>query len=154
MVPPVHNIDPKILPGESAKLRWVGREAGDLIFQLLWSNGKKKALDVGGPGSIDFIAERLYCKRPVQCLASSKILTPHSLTARRVCTPRRSNKKQRSCNGRGGAQRPVWGSNELKKTGARSARARTRGQNPLVLDKEREISRKLSERYANSAGNV
>jgi len=44
----------------------------------------------------------------------------------------RSNKKQRSCDGRGGAQRPVWGGNELKKTGARSARARTRGQNPLV----------------------
>jgi hypothetical protein len=32
-------------------------------------------------------AEGLYCKRPIQCLASSKILTPHSLTARRVCTP-------------------------------------------------------------------
>jgi len=31
--------------------------------------------------------ERLYCKRPIQCLASSKILTPHPLTARRVCTP-------------------------------------------------------------------
>jgi len=30
--------------------------------------------------------ERLYCKRPIQCLASSKILTPHLLTARRVCT--------------------------------------------------------------------
>jgi hypothetical protein len=45
----------------------------------------------------------------------------------------RPNKKQRSCDGRGGgAQRPVWGGNELKKTGARSARARTRGQNPLV----------------------
>ncbi len=29
----------------------------------------------------------LYCKRPIQCLASSKILTPHSLDARRVCTP-------------------------------------------------------------------
>jgi hypothetical protein len=35
--------------------------------------------------------------------------------------------------GTGGAQRPVWGGNELKKTGARSARARTRGQNPLVF---------------------
>ncbi len=34
--------------------------------------------------------------------------------------------------GGGGAQRPVWRVNELKKTGAR-ARARTRGQNPLVL---------------------
>ncbi len=33
----------------------------------------------------------------------------------------------------GGAQRPVWRGNEPKKTGARSARARTRGQNPLVL---------------------
>jgi hypothetical protein len=31
--------------------------------------------------------ERLYCKRPILCLASSKILTPHPLTARRVCTP-------------------------------------------------------------------
>ncbi len=31
-------------------------------------------------------ADRLYCKRPIQCLASSKILTPHPLTARRVCT--------------------------------------------------------------------
>jgi hypothetical protein len=28
----------------------------------------------------------LYCKRPIQCLASSKLL-PHPLTARRVCTP-------------------------------------------------------------------
>jgi hypothetical protein len=34
--------------------------------------------------------------------------------------------------GGGGAQRPVWCGNELKKTGARSARARTRGQNLLV----------------------
>ncbi len=32
----------------------------------------------------------------------------------------------------GGAQRPVWRVYEHKKTGARSARARTRGQNPLV----------------------
>jgi hypothetical protein len=34
--------------------------------------------------------------------------------------------------GGGGAQRPVWYGNELIKTGARSARARTRGQNTLV----------------------
>jgi hypothetical protein len=34
-----------------------------------------------------------------------------------------------------GAQRPVGHGNESKKTGARSARARTRGQNPLVLHK-------------------
>ncbi len=32
----------------------------------------------------------------------------------------------------GGAQRPVGHGNEPKKTGERSARARTRGQNPLV----------------------
>ncbi len=30
--------------------------------------------------------EGLYCKRPIQCLASSELLTPHPLT-RRVCTP-------------------------------------------------------------------
>ncbi len=34
--------------------------------------------------------------------------------------------------GGGGAQRPALQVSELKKTGARSARARTRGQNPLV----------------------
>ena len=34
----------------------------------------------------------------------------------------------------GGAQRPVGRGNEPKKTGGRSARARTRGQNPLVLN--------------------
>ena len=33
---------------------------------------------------------------------------------------------------REGAQRPVWSVNEPKKMGARSARARTHGQNPLV----------------------
>jgi hypothetical protein len=33
-----------------------------------------------------------------------------------------------------GAQRRVWGGSEFKKTGARSARARTRGQNPLVYN--------------------
>ncbi len=31
--------------------------------------------------------EGFYCKRPIQCLASSEILTPHPLTARPVCTP-------------------------------------------------------------------
>jgi hypothetical protein len=31
--------------------------------------------------------EGLYCQRPIQCLASSKILTPHPLTTRLVCTP-------------------------------------------------------------------
>jgi hypothetical protein len=42
--------------------------------------------------------------------------------------------EQRSCDGRGGgAQRPVGRGNRPKKMSARSARARTRGQNPLVL---------------------
>jgi hypothetical protein len=36
----------------------------------------------------------------------------------------------------GGAQRPVGRGNEPKKTGARSARARTRGQNPLVQQRK------------------
>jgi hypothetical protein len=31
--------------------------------------------------------ERLKCKRPLQCLAYSEILTPHPLNARRVCYP-------------------------------------------------------------------
>ncbi len=36
--------------------------------------------------------------------------------------------------GGGGARSaPVWRDNELKKMGARSARARTRGQNPLIV---------------------
>jgi hypothetical protein len=34
-----------------------------------------------------YSVEGLYCKRPIQCMASSKILTPHPLTARRVWTP-------------------------------------------------------------------
>ncbi len=42
--------------------------------------------------------------------------------------------EQRSCDGQGGggAQRPVRHDNVPKKTGARSAQACTRGQNPLV----------------------
>ena len=44
----------------------------------------------------------------------------------------RSNKKQRSCDGQGAGRAAPRLGNELKKTGARSARARTRGQNPLV----------------------
>ncbi len=32
--------------------------------------------------------ERLYCKRPIQFLASAKIMTPHPPTGRRVCSPR------------------------------------------------------------------
>ncbi len=41
--------------------------------------------------------------------------------------------KQRSCDGRGARSAPFGMLNEPKKTGARSARARTRGQNPLVF---------------------
>ena len=106
MVAPVHNFDPKILPEGSAKLRLAMRGQVDLIFHSLCvpveRKSLKKALDVGGPSSTDLI----YFWG--------------------------SNKKQRSCDGRGGAQRPVWRGNAPKKTGARSARARTRGQNPLV----------------------
>ncbi len=39
------------------------------------------------PSRSPSVEERLYCERPIQCLASSKILTFHPLTARRVCTP-------------------------------------------------------------------
>ncbi len=35
-----------------------------------------------------YSVEGLYCKKPIQCLTSSKILTPHPLSARQVCTPR------------------------------------------------------------------
>ncbi len=87
-----------------------GAGARDLIFYSLFSlhvvQWKEKAFDVGGPSSIDFIYFGGL------------------------------NEKQRSCDGwagGGGAQRPVLRGNELKKTGARSVRARTRGQNPLIL---------------------
>jgi hypothetical protein len=46
--------------------------------------------------------ERLYCKRPIQCLAFSKILTPHRLTARRVCTPLWCGGRTHSLGGEGG----------------------------------------------------
>jgi hypothetical protein len=76
---------------------------GPHISQPLWSSGKKKALEVGGPISID-------CKYFWE-----------------------SNKKQRSCDWRGEARSaPFLRGNEPIKTGARSARARTHGQNPLV----------------------
>ncbi len=41
-----------------------------------------------GPGNWSVpCVEGFYCKRPIQCLASSEIFAPHPLTARRVCTP-------------------------------------------------------------------
>jgi hypothetical protein len=76
MVAQVHNIDPKILLEGSEKLRWAGRGQGTSYFIASVVQWKEKALDVGGQSSIDFIVERLYYKRPIQCLASFKILTP------------------------------------------------------------------------------
>ena len=97
---------PKILPEGSAKLRRVGREAGGLLFHsLCGSVERKKALEVGGPSF-----DRFYLFLEVEYEAA----------------------KLRWA-GRG-AQRPVCGGSEFKKTGARSARARTRGQNPLVRE--------------------
>ena len=51
MVAPVHNFDPKTLLEGSAKLRWVGRGAGGLLFQSLCGPVERKALDVGGLSS-------------------------------------------------------------------------------------------------------
>jgi hypothetical protein len=52
-------LDPTRLLEGSAKLRWGGGGGvggrGLPISQPLWSSGKKKAHDVGGPSSIDFI---------------------------------------------------------------------------------------------------
>ena len=42
MVAPVYNFDPKILPEGSAKLRWAGRVAGDLIYHSLCGPWKEK----------------------------------------------------------------------------------------------------------------
>jgi hypothetical protein len=52
-------------------------------------SGLLKSLKIWTQASFWFCSgvERLYCKRPIQCLASPKILIPHSLTARRVCPP-------------------------------------------------------------------
>jgi hypothetical protein len=48
------------------------------------------------------------------------------------------NEKQRSCDGGWGARSALFGvAMNPKKTGAHSARARTRGQNPLVLHNNR-----------------
>jgi hypothetical protein len=70
---------------------------------FLWSSGKKSVLDVGGPSSIDC---NIFGGR---------------------------KRSSEAAMGGGGAQCPVWRGNKPKKPGARSARARTRGQNPLVI---------------------
>ncbi len=54
--------------------------------------------------------EGLYCKRPIQCLASSDQLTPHPVTARRVCTPRLR------CVGRTNSLRRGGGGSIVRKT--------------------------------------
>jgi hypothetical protein len=54
--------------------------------------------------------------------------------------------------GGGGAQRPVWCGNELIKTGARSARARTRGQNTLVKNKTYRVGPAIAEVAVGLAG--
>ncbi len=60
------------------------REASvSLVFPGLSSEFPRIGVHLSVP-----TVERLYCKRPIQCLASSKILTPPPPTARRVCTPR------------------------------------------------------------------
>jgi hypothetical protein len=53
--------------------------------------------------------EGLHCKRPIQCLASSEILTPHPLTAPRVCTgPPLVRGEDTLARGRGGGGSIVW----------------------------------------------
>jgi hypothetical protein len=79
----VHNFTPKILPEESAKLRWAGRggRGGTSYFIASVVQWIEKALDVGGPSSIE-------CKYFWG-----------------------SNKKQQSCDRRGGgraAPRLAW----------------------------------------------
>jgi hypothetical protein len=50
--------------------------------------------------------------------------------------------------GGGGAQRPVLCVNELKKTGARSAGAHTRGQNLIeIREKDKKIKQKIPNKY-------
>jgi hypothetical protein len=75
----------------------------DLDKDDYWLHHRRSTLHIAhaqAPGEPEFLqrcpratlrwvrgVEGLYCKRPIQCLASSKILTPHPLTARSVSTP-------------------------------------------------------------------
>jgi len=83
---------------------------------------ERKALDVGGLSS--------SLKKSIYFLESPSPWRPSLIDFIYFWG---SNKKQRSCDGRVGRAAPVWRGNEFQKTGARSARARTRGQNPLVF---------------------
>jgi hypothetical protein len=38
--------------------------------------------------AVSVVFRTFDCQRPIQCLASSEILFPYPLTARRVCNPR------------------------------------------------------------------
>jgi hypothetical protein len=60
------------------------------------------------------------------------IWTPQYSITRRISEAAMGGGARDRVRAGGGAQRPVGRGNESKKTGARSARARTRGQNPLV----------------------
>ncbi len=51
-----------------------------------------------------------------------------------------------------GAQRPFWYGKKTNKTGARSARARTRGQNPLVIIEENKQKLKRREEKEETEG--
>ncbi len=80
MVAPVHNLDPTILPEGSAK--------------PLWSSGKKKAHDVGGPSS--------SLKGSINFLESSSRGRPE---LDRFYMDRIISYKQQSCDVRAGAPR-------------------------------------------------
>jgi hypothetical protein len=80
---------------------------------------------MGGTGAGDLIASAVQWTEK-----TLDVNGPSSIDCKYFCG---SNKKLRWAMGGGGAQRPVWRGNEPKKTGARSARARTRGQDPLVI---------------------
>ena len=80
-----------------------GRGKGPHISQPLWSRGKKK---------LWMWAAKV---RQILLISGGRIISSEA-----------------AMGGGGVAQRPVWCGNELKKTGARNARARMRGQNPLV----------------------
>ncbi len=134
MVAPIHNFDPKWVK-KKAWPPWKTPQNGLYVFcqhknKTLFPHIARRINEaaMGGAGAeylifmasvVHWIEKSLSRGRP-EFVSFFKIYF------------RGSNKKQRSCDGRGGAQRPVWLGNEPKKTGALSARARTRGQNPLV----------------------
>jgi hypothetical protein len=97
-----------ILPEGSTKLRWAGRGQSEstLYFIVSVVHWIEKSLSRGRPEFDSFF---------------------NSIFGDRI-------RSSEAAMGGGGAQRPVWLGNEPKKTGARSAGARTRGQNPLMQE--------------------